>query len=242
MLYLTLGFRQFSHYFTDIRDAVERGDDEDEARRLLASGATWMPASCRAPRSCATSIEHALLAAHRHVFGVFFWFVCSRRWGPPAGAVLAWPSWRALLGFKEPHRARRSTNGWMRRLHVACSASMDHLPARLTFSFARGQLRGSHHPLASRCRAVETHENEGIIPPRQPGAVGVQLLVARAPGITPDRPNLRGAPGGRRRRARRPVCRRCSATAQHGGPGVAFGGLWMAAGAATLANFITSRR
>ena len=35
MLYLTLGFRQFSHYFTDIRDALERGD-EAEARRLLA--------------------------------------------------------------------------------------------------------------------------------------------------------------------------------------------------------------
>ena len=35
LLYLTLGFRQFSHYFTDIRDALDRGD-ENEARRLLA--------------------------------------------------------------------------------------------------------------------------------------------------------------------------------------------------------------
>ena len=26
VLYLTLGFRQFGHYFTDIRDALERGD------------------------------------------------------------------------------------------------------------------------------------------------------------------------------------------------------------------------
>src|SRR5580765_4209087 len=34
VLYLTLGFRQFSHYFTDIRDALERGD-EVQARRLL---------------------------------------------------------------------------------------------------------------------------------------------------------------------------------------------------------------
>src|ERR1700741_3442871 len=33
VIYLTLGFRQFSHYFTDIREALERGD-EDEARRL----------------------------------------------------------------------------------------------------------------------------------------------------------------------------------------------------------------
>jgi len=33
VLYLTLGFRQFSHYFTDIRAALGRGD-EAEARRL----------------------------------------------------------------------------------------------------------------------------------------------------------------------------------------------------------------
>ena len=35
VLYLTLGFRQFSHYFTDIRAALERGD-EGQARQLLA--------------------------------------------------------------------------------------------------------------------------------------------------------------------------------------------------------------
>src|SRR6476620_11986364 len=35
VLYLTLGFRQFSHYFTDMRAALERGD-ETVARRLLS--------------------------------------------------------------------------------------------------------------------------------------------------------------------------------------------------------------
>ena len=35
VLYLTLGFRQFSHYFTDIRDAIDRGD-EAQARQVLA--------------------------------------------------------------------------------------------------------------------------------------------------------------------------------------------------------------
>ena len=34
-------------------------------------------------------IEHSLLAAHRHVFGVFFWFVLLSTFGlGPAGAVL----------------------------------------------------------------------------------------------------------------------------------------------------------
>ena len=74
VLYLTLGFRQFSHYYTDIRDALERGD-ELEARRLLSE---WrhLDAS-ELPRTALLRhvIEHALLAAHRHVFGVFFWFL-----------------------------------------------------------------------------------------------------------------------------------------------------------------------
>src|SRR5580765_5086272 len=29
VLYVTLGFRQFSHYFTDIRAALERGDETE---------------------------------------------------------------------------------------------------------------------------------------------------------------------------------------------------------------------
>src|SRR5258706_4530180 len=37
VLYVTLGFRQFSHYFTDIRDALDDGD-EASARELLAQG------------------------------------------------------------------------------------------------------------------------------------------------------------------------------------------------------------
>ena len=35
VLYVTLGFRQFSHHFTDIRDALDEGD-EPLARSLLA--------------------------------------------------------------------------------------------------------------------------------------------------------------------------------------------------------------
>ena len=35
LLYVTLGFRQFSHHFTDIRDALDLGD-EQRARELLA--------------------------------------------------------------------------------------------------------------------------------------------------------------------------------------------------------------
>ncbi len=88
VLYLTLGFRQFSHYFTDIRDALDRGD-EAEARSLLAEWRHLDASELPASEFLRHLIEHSLLAAHRHVFGVFFWFVLLSTLGlGPAGAVL----------------------------------------------------------------------------------------------------------------------------------------------------------
>jgi cobalamin biosynthesis protein CobD/CbiB len=99
VLYLTLGFRQFSHYFTDIRDALDRGDETRPA-------ACWPSGAPRRQRAAAHRvlrhvIEHALLAAHRHVFGVFFWFVCARRWawGRRRGAVPHGRVRQPLLGL-----------------------------------------------------------------------------------------------------------------------------------------------
>ena len=59
-------------------------------------------------------IEHALLAAHRHVFGVFFWFVVLSALGlGPAGAVLyrmAEFSSR-YWGYRRARWTRRPTSG-----------------------------------------------------------------------------------------------------------------------------------
>ena len=88
VLYVTLGFRQFSHHFTDIRDALEAGD-EGAARELLAQ---WQQVDAsELPRSEIVRhvIEHSVLAAHRHVFGVLAWFSVLAAFGlGPAGAVL----------------------------------------------------------------------------------------------------------------------------------------------------------
>jgi adenosylcobinamide-phosphate synthase len=101
VLYLTLGFRQFSHYFTDIQLAVKSGDIE-RARALLEQ---WRGASgvVRAREEVIRlTIEEALLASHRHVFGVLLWYLVLPG---PSGAVLyrlaayfAW-RWRDLGGF-----------------------------------------------------------------------------------------------------------------------------------------------
>jgi adenosylcobinamide-phosphate synthase len=83
VLYLTTGFRQFSHYFTDIHLALRMGE-LDRARQLLGE---WRGASAERLSSNEISrlaIEEALLASHRHVFAPLFWFTVLG----PAGALL----------------------------------------------------------------------------------------------------------------------------------------------------------
>jgi adenosylcobinamide-phosphate synthase len=84
IVYFTLGFRQFSHYFTDIHFALNDGD-VPRAREILHEwigiDTTDMPTS----EIVRHTLIHAVVASHRHVFGVFFWFLVPIG---PAGAVL----------------------------------------------------------------------------------------------------------------------------------------------------------
>jgi cobalamin biosynthesis protein CobD/CbiB len=84
VLYLTLGFRQSSHYFTDLQLAVKAGDIE-RARALLDE---WRGASgvVRTREEVVRlAIEEALLASHRQVFGVLLWYMLLPG---PSGAIL----------------------------------------------------------------------------------------------------------------------------------------------------------
>jgi cobalamin biosynthesis protein CobD/CbiB len=83
-LYLTLGFRQFSHFFTGIQAAVREGDI-DRARELLGA---WRgePAAHRSREEVVRlAVEEGIAASHRHVFAVLFWFVLLPG---PLGAIL----------------------------------------------------------------------------------------------------------------------------------------------------------
>ncbi len=88
VLYLTMGFRQFSHFYSGIHEAL-RENKLDQARDLLSA---WTGKSCRElsyHETARISIEQALMASHRHVFGVVFWFVVCMMIGlGPAGAIL----------------------------------------------------------------------------------------------------------------------------------------------------------
>ena len=102
ILYLTMGFRQFSHYYTDIQLALRMGD-LPRARQLLAE---WRGSSADGLSSgdvARLAIEEALEGSHRHVFGVLLWFVLLPG---PCGAVL----YRASAVLAE-HWGRNAPNG-----------------------------------------------------------------------------------------------------------------------------------
>lgn len=189
VLYLTLGFRQFSHYFTDIRDALERGD-EYEARRLLAQWRHLDASELPRTELMRHVIEHALLAAHRHVFGVFFWFVLLSTVGlGPLGAVLYRMAEFASRYWTYPSKALGApANERLMRVSQRMFALMDHVPARLTaFGFA---VVGNFEEAINNWRrdsVLWRHLNEGVILAAAAGAVGVQLGGDAAPGVTPER-------------------------------------------------------
>ena len=84
VLYFTLGFRQFSHYFTDIQDALNH-QDAQTARSLLRQWKALDTVDMSPSDVTQQTIEHALVSVQRYVLGVFFWFILPIG---PAGAVL----------------------------------------------------------------------------------------------------------------------------------------------------------
>ena len=177
VLYLTLGFRQFSHHFTDIRDALEAGD-EDAARSLLAR---WMHSDASdLPRSeiVRQVIAHSMLNAHRCVFGVFAWYSLLSGIGlGPAGAVM----YRMAEYFSAVAKRPVSPNSLLLspalRDYVASWWHwVDWIPARLTamgFAFV-----GSFEDAIDRWRkfeAVKPGDNDGIVLAATAGAVHIGL-------------------------------------------------------------------
>ena len=84
VLYLTMGFRQFSHHYTEIQLALRLGDLE-RARQLLADWQGVSTYSLGSEDIARLSIEGALAASHRHVFAVVLCFVLLPG---PCGALL----------------------------------------------------------------------------------------------------------------------------------------------------------
>jgi len=101
VLYLTLGFRQFSHTFTELQTALKGGELE-RARELISSWRGEPSLPREREEIVRLTVEEAILAAHRHVFGVIFWYVVLPG---PSGALVyrlaayARQRWSAMGSF-----------------------------------------------------------------------------------------------------------------------------------------------
>lgn len=177
ILYVTLGFRQFSHFFTDIRDAIDAGDEE-RARELLAR---WLQIDAQElPRReiIRHVIEHSVLAAHRHVFGVLAWFSVLAALGlGPAGAVLyRLAEFVPRYGRSVARQKGQPVSEAVRRSAELAWHVVDWLPARITaLGFA---VVGSFEDAIESWRSYKAQfgdNNDGIIVAATAGAVNVRL-------------------------------------------------------------------
>jgi len=168
VLYLALGFRQFSHYYNDIYVAL-RANDLHRAREVLArwrgAGGTELPAG----EIARLAIELGLIRSHRHVFGVMAWFIVTG----PAGAIFY--RLAALLNDRWPSRA--STEQETFGVFAARAFEViDWMPARLTaFAFAMtGDFMGAIECWREHA-ASWRNSARGIILAAAAGALGVRL-------------------------------------------------------------------
>jgi len=201
LLYVTLGFRQFSHHFTGIRDALNNGD-EPLARQLLAD---WQQVEVNElPRNEIVRhvIEHSVLSAHRHVFGVFFSYALLSIVGlGPVGAVVYriaefakryWAQTPTLVSNTLPeHRNWTSTS--LQEVVTDSWHAIDWIPARATaMGFA---IMGSFEDAMDGWRHHAEkfpNDNDGVILAATAGAINVQLGGA---ALQPELPGSSSTPG-----------------------------------------------
>ncbi|MBT9474234.1 CobD/CbiB family protein [Polaromonas sp.] len=206
ILYVTLGFRQFSHYFTDIRDALDDGD-EATARELLAQ---WRNVDAsELPRSEIVRhvIEYSVLAAHRHVFGVLGWFSVLAALGlGPAGAVLYRMS--EFVARYWVHKSKFPGEGASPALQGVATRAwgmIDFVPARATalgfavvgsFEDAIDSWRHYTQRFAANAPAASENRNDGVILAATSGAVNVRLGGEALKAAVPADVALQGFPAG----------------------------------------------
>jgi adenosylcobinamide-phosphate synthase len=125
IVYLTLGFRHYSHYFTSIQVALNSGDDAT-ARSLLAEWTKQDTTGMEAGEISRIAVERALVTTHRNVFGVLFWFLMPLG---PACAVMYRVAEFLSRAWTEPDHMRNEQFG---EFAARAFYWIDWIPARLT--------------------------------------------------------------------------------------------------------------
>ncbi len=182
IVYLTMGFRHYSHYFTAIQVALNNGE-LTEARHLLAEWTGHNVRDLDFQDVARLSVENALITTHRHVFGVFLWLLLPIG---PAGAVIYRLAEYLARAWNEPDHMRQESFGLFAKKAFDW---IDWLPARLTaiafaivgnFEDAIYAWRNFAHRWAS--------QTTGIILSAGGGAMGVRLGTPAE--YAPDAPEI----------------------------------------------------
>ena len=178
VLYLTLGFRQFSFHFTNVRVALESGDERG-AREALREWTQDDSQDLSKDGILRQTVTHGVLSAHRHVFGVVVCFVLLAWVGlGPAGAVVYRLAQHVMRRWQD-----EAINGPSPALQAVAQrawCALDWLPCRIT----------------AMAFAVVGHFEEAVANWRQesgqPGCSNDSVLLAAAAGAM----NVRLAPAG----------------------------------------------
>lgn len=170
ILYLTMGFRQFSHAFTEVSDSL-RDDDLINARSVLSKW-TGQDAGQMAPSEIAcVAIEQGTVDSLRYVFAPIFWFIVLAPIFGPAGIIIY--RMNTLLQQKWGSRPELAVFS-----HFVMKAQyyLDWLPARLmAVSFAiMGDFEDAIH--CWRTQAASWPDRiQGILLATLGGALGICL-------------------------------------------------------------------
>ena len=188
VLYLTMGFRQFSHYFTDLQGALRAGE-LDRARQLLGQWTGRHADRLNASEMARVTIEQALVASHRHVFAPLFCFALLG----PAGALVYRLSAAHASAWRKPGLpVAGEVVGRFGEFSQRAFALIDWLPIRLTaIGFA---VVGDFEDAVYCWRSQSSHWPDitsGVLLSSGAGAMGISLGLPLHDDLdVEDRPEL----------------------------------------------------
>jgi len=179
-LYFLMGFRRFSHAFTDVRDALADGN-LGAARRALAAWCGFEASELTGTDIAKVAIETGLIDSYRQVFATLFWFTVLPG---PTGAVLYRAAALLAAEWKDPAGGDATpmahARGVFGRPARALLFLLDWIPVRLTaLSFAIvGDFEDAAfcwRTQAKEWAAQDGGEHAGIVLASGAGALGVKL-------------------------------------------------------------------
>jgi adenosylcobinamide-phosphate synthase len=169
IVYITLGFRHYSHYFTSIQLALSAGD-EDLARAFLKQWTGQDTSTYDVSEISRVAVEASLVTSHRNVFGVFFWFLMPV--GPACAVMYRVAEYLAHAWNEQEHLKNEAFGEFAARAFYW----IDWVPARLT-AIAFAIVGNFEDAIYSWRNFADRWPNEavGIILSAGGGAMGVRL-------------------------------------------------------------------